>query len=105
MESFGEDPQHLAALGTAYIRGLQEGLPANASAAARALKVMAIPKHLGVYSLECYDPANGGPYPNCKPYRNTFNAVVDEMDLRESYLPAWKAAVISARAQGVMCSA
>jgi hypothetical protein len=65
---------------------------------------MAIPKHLGAYSVECYDPANGGGYPNCRPYRNMYNAVVDTMDLRETYFPGWEAAVSSAKAQGVMCS-
>jgi hypothetical protein len=67
---------------------------------------MSIPKHLGAYSVECYDPQNRGGYPNCPVYRNTYNAVVDEMDLREGYFPAWQAAVQgSARAQGVMCCA
>jgi hypothetical protein len=36
-------------------------------------------------------------------YRNTYNAVVDEIDLRESYFPGWEASVKEGRAQGVMC--
>lgn len=67
---------------------------------------MAVPKHLGAYSLECYNSSGGdNPYPDgCTPYRNTFNAVVDEIDLRETYFPGWAAAVSEANAQGVMCS-
>ena len=54
---------------------------------------MAVPKHLGAYSLECYNSSGGdNPYPDgCTPYRNTFNAVVDEIDLRETYFPGWAA--------------
>ena len=68
---------------------------------------MAVPKHLGAYSVECFDPA-GGPnqYPNCPVYRSNFNAVVDDVDLHETYFPGWRAAVDpgGARAQGCMCS-
>ena len=49
VESFSEDPVLIAALGSAYILGIQEGLPANASAAEKYLKIMAVPKHLGAY--------------------------------------------------------
>lgn len=104
IESFSEDPALLATLGTAYIMGLQAGLPANASAAASGyLKVFAIPKHLGAYSVECYNRSEETEYPLCETYRNTFNAVVDEIDLRETYFPGWEAAVKEAGAQGVMC--
>lgn len=58
------------------------------------LKMMAVPKHLGAYSVECFNP-NGGAndYPNCPVYRSNFNAVVDEIDLREGYFPGWRQAV------------
>jgi beta-glucosidase-like glycosyl hydrolase len=105
IESFSEDPQLLAALGVAYITGLQQGLPANASAAASGyLKVFAVPKHLGAYSVECYNRSGATNYPLCEVYRNTYDAAVDELDLRETYFPGWEAAVREANAQGVMCS-
>ena len=104
-ESFGEDPSLIASLGVAYIQGLQIGVPANASAAASGyIKVMAVPKHLGAYSLECYSTAGPTSYPDCPVYRNTFDALVDEMDLRETYYPAWEAAILEGGAQGLMCS-
>lgn len=104
VESFGEEPALLAALGSAYIFGIQAGLPANASAAARYLKIMAVPKHLGAYSVECHNRSAAASYPWCETYRNTFDAVVDEIDLRETYLPAWEEGVGAARARGVMAS-
>lgn len=107
IESFGEEPALIATLGAAYVTGIQAGTAADAPAAASGfLKVMAVPKHLGAYSLECYNASGGdNPYPaGCTPYRNTFNAVVDEVDLRETYFPGWAASVSEARASGVMCS-
>jgi hypothetical protein len=52
--------------------------------------------------VECYNRTEATNYPLCETYRNTFNAEVDEVDLRESYYPGWEAAVKEARAQGVM---
>ena len=105
LESFGEDPSLIATLGAAYVAGLQAGTPADAAAAASGyLKVMAVPKHLGAYSVESYSPRGPCSYPNCDVYRASFNAVVDELDLRETYFPAWAAAVGEANASGVMCS-
>jgi len=103
VESFGEDPSLVAVLGAAYVRGLQEGLPGAVSGGY--LKTFAMPKHLGAYSVECFN-ASGGPndYPNCPVCRADFNAVVDDTDLRHTYLPAWEAAVAQASASGVMCS-
>jgi beta-glucosidase-like glycosyl hydrolase len=106
LESYSEDPTLIATLGSAYITGIQLGTLSNASAAASGyLKIMAIPKHLGAYSVECYN-SDGSPnnYPNCDVYRNTFNAIVSEMDLRETYFVGWEAAVSEANAQGVMAS-
>ena len=110
VESFGEDPALIEALGVSYIHGIQQGRGDAAdadSAASGYLKIMAVPKHLGAYSVECFNPT-GGPneYPNCPVYRSNFNAVVDDIDLRETYFPAWSAAVDpnQAFAQGIMCS-
>ena len=67
VESFSEDPAMVATLGVAYITGLQAGLPANASAAASGyLKVFAIPKHIGAYSVECYNRTAATDYPLCE---------------------------------------
>ena len=77
----------------------------TAAAASGYLKIMAVPKHLGAYSLECFNPTGGdNTYPHCPVYRSNFNAVVDDIDLRETYLPGWRAAVEDAGCQGVMCS-
>jgi hypothetical protein len=67
VESLSEDPAMVATLGVAYITGLQAGLPANASAAASGyLKVFAIPKHIGAYSVECYNRTAATDYPLCE---------------------------------------
>ena len=66
VESFGEDPSLVATLGAAYIDGIQRGLPANASVAASYIKISAVPKHLGAYSLECFNASGGAnEYPAC----------------------------------------
>lgn len=105
IESFSEDPSLIATLGAAYITGIQTGTPADAAAAASGyLKIMAVPKHLGAYSVESYSPSGPCSYPNCEFYRASFNAVVDEVDLRETFLPAWEAAITEAKAQGLMAS-
>lgn len=135
-ESFSEDPAVVAALGSAYVRGLQQLPPSRASAGAgkgtrpntdgagaRAaeeekdgddeeagdddapLRVASLPKHLGAYSVECYDPS-GAPtaYPACPVYRTRFDAKLHASELHETYLPAWVAAVRGARAAGAMCA-
>jgi len=104
IESFSEEPSLIASLGSAYITGLQEGLPSEGGSPTKFFKVFAVPKHLGAYSVECYSRAGPVEYPNCPVYRNTYDAVVDEIDLRETYLPGWEAAVKESHAQGVMCS-
>lgn len=97
-ESFGEDPFLISELGAAYIRGVQSGLPTDPPS--KYIKVNAAPKHIGVYSVECYK----GNYPKCKAMRQSFNSIVDDIDLHETYLPGWKAAVTQAGATGAMCS-
>ena len=70
-ETYGEDPFLTAKMGVAYVNGLQ-GKDKNH------LKVAATAKHFAVHS---------GP----EAERDRFNAVVDEKDLRETYLYAFKA--------------
>ncbi|HEX9692115.1 MAG TPA: glycoside hydrolase family 3 C-terminal domain-containing protein [Gemmatimonadales bacterium] len=84
METFGEDPYLTGQLGIQFVRGMQGDDP-------RYLKTVATPKHYAVHS---------GPEPD----RHTFDAVVSERDLRETYLPAFRATVVEAGAQSVMCA-
>ncbi len=82
-ETYGEDPFLTAAMGTAFIKGLQ----GNDS---RYLKTSATAKHFAVHS----GPEAG---------RHTFNAIVDEKDLRETYLYAFKK-LVDAGVESVMCA-
>jgi beta-glucosidase len=84
METFGEDPYLTGRLAVEFVRGMQGDHPYY-------LKTVATPKHYAVHS---------GPEPD----RHTFDAVVDERDLRETYLPAFRATVVEANAQSVMCA-
>lgn len=81
-ETYGEDPYLTARLGVAFVRGLQGSDP-------RYLKVVATPKHFAVHS---------GP----EPERHHFDARVSPRDLRETYLPAFRACVEEAGAFSVM---
>lgn len=107
IESFAEDPSLIAAMGASYINGIQKGRAGidDDAASSGYLKIMAVPKHLGAYSVECFNPSGGSnQYPHCPVYRSNYNAVVDEIDLRETYFPGWQEAIEKADAQGVMCS-
>ncbi len=81
-ETYGEDPYLTAAMGTAFIKGLQGNDP-------HYLKTAACAKHFAVHS----GPEAG---------RHTFNAIVDEKDLRETYLYAFKH-LVDAGVESVMC--
>jgi beta-glucosidase len=83
-ETYGEDPYLTSRLGVAFVKGLQGNDP-------RYLKVVATPKHYAVHS---------GP----EPERHEFDAKAFERDLRETYLPAFRATVIEGRADSVMCA-
>ena len=83
-ETYGEDPFLTSRLGVAFVRGMQGDDP-------RYLKVIATPKHYAVHS---------GP----EPERHVFDAVVAERDFRETYLPAFRAAIVEAKAGSVMCA-
>ncbi|SEP16850.1 glycoside hydrolase family 3 N-terminal domain-containing protein [Niastella yeongjuensis] len=82
-ETYGEDPFLTAHMGTAFVKGLQGNDP-------RYLKASACAKHFAVHS----GPENG---------RHTFNAIVDEKDLRETYLYAFHA-LVDAGVESVMCA-
>jgi beta-glucosidase len=82
-ETYGEDPFLTASMGTAFIKGLQGNDK-------RYLKTSACAKHFAVHS----GPEAG---------RHTFNAVVSEKDLRETYLYAFKK-LVDAGVESVMCA-
>jgi beta-glucosidase len=83
-ETYGEDPYLTSRLGVAFVKGLQGDDP-------KYLKVVATPKHYAVHS---------GP----EPERHRFDAAASERDERETYLPAFRATVMEARAASVMCA-
>ena len=81
-ETYGEDPYLTTRLGVAVCKALQGDDP-------KYLKLVATPKHYAVHS---------GP----EPLRHEFNAICNERDLRETYLPHFKACVQEAKAWSVM---
>ncbi len=82
-ETYGEDPYLTSRMGTAFVHGLQGDHP-------RYLKTSACAKHYVVHS---------GP----EELRHYFNALPDETDFRETYLPAFKA-LVDAGVESVMCA-
>ncbi len=84
METYGEDPWLAGRLAVAFVRGMQGDDEFY-------LKTVATPKHYAVHS---------GP----EPLRHSFNAVVDERDLQETYLAAFRAGIVDGGAWSVMCA-
>ena len=82
-ETYGEDPYLTGRMGVAFVTGMQGDDP-------HYLKVVATPKHYAVHS---------GP----EPLRHGFDAKVSEYDLVNTYLPAFRAAVMEGKADSVMC--
>ncbi|ANE50001.1 glycoside hydrolase family 3 N-terminal domain-containing protein [Flavisolibacter tropicus] len=82
-ETYGEDPFLTATMGMAFVKGMQGYDP-------RYLKTAACAKHFAVHS----GPEAG---------RHSFNAKVDEKDLRETYLYAFKK-LVDAGVESVMCA-
>lgn len=83
-ETYGEDPFLTAQMGVAFVRGLQGDDP-------KYLKVVSTVKHFAVHS---------GP----EPERHGFDAQISQKDLRETYLPAFRATILDGKAAGVMCA-
>ena len=83
-ETYGEDPYLTGRLGVEFVKGLQGDDP-------KYFKVIATPKHYAVHS---------GP----EPQRHTFDAQASERDLRETYLPAFRATIVEGQAYSVMCA-
>jgi beta-glucosidase len=82
-ETYGEDPYLTSTMGLAFVKGIQ-------GANANYLKAAACAKHFAVHS----GPENG---------RHAFNARVDEKDLRETYLYAFKK-LVDGGVEAVMCA-
>ena len=82
-ETYGEDPFLTATMGTAFVKGIQGNDK-------HYLKASACAKHFAVHS----GPEAG---------RHTFNTIVDEKDLRETYLYSFKK-LVNAGVESVMCA-
>ncbi len=83
-ETYGEDPYLTGRLAVAFIQGMQGTDP-------HYFKVIATAKHYAVHS---------GPEPS----RHQFDVHPSERDLLETYLPAFKAAIVEGKADSVMCA-
>lgn len=83
-ETYGEDPFLTSRMAVSFIKGLQGNDP-------RYFKTIATAKHYAVHS---------GP----EFTRHSDNIFVNDRDLYETYLPAFRAAVREANVQSVMCA-
>lgn len=83
-ETYGEDPFLTGRLAVQFVHGLQGDDP-------HYLKTVATVKHFAVHS---------GP----EPERHSFDAVVSEKDLRETYLPAFHTGIREGGAYSLMCA-
>lgn len=81
-ETWGEDPFFTGEMASAFVKGLQGDHP-------RYLKAAACAKHYAVHS---------GPEKD----RHTFNAIVTQRELYDTYLPAFKKLVTEAKVEAVM---
>ena len=83
-ETYGEDPFLTGKLGVQFIRGLQGDDP-------KYFKTVATVKHFVVHS---------GP----EPERHSFDAITDERDLLETYLPQFEMGIKEGKAYSLMCA-
>jgi beta-glucosidase len=81
-ETYGEDPFLTGRMGYQFVKGMQGDDP-------KYLKTVSTAKHYAVHS---------GP----EPLRHSFNAKISEVDLRETYLPAFRTLVVDAGVWSVM---
>ena len=81
-ETYGEDPYLTSRLGVSFVKGIQGDDD-------KYMKAAACAKHFAVHS---------GP----ESIRHSFNADCSKQDLRETYLPAFKALVTEAKVEAVM---
>lgn len=83
-ETYGEDPFLTARMGVAFVQGMQGPNPDLPN-------VIATPKHFAVHS---------GP----ESTRHAANVFVSRHDLEDTYLPAFRAAIVEGKAGSVMCA-
>jgi beta-glucosidase len=83
-ETYGEDPFLTGRLGTAFVEGLQGDDP-------RYLRAVSTPKHFAVHS-------------GAEPLRHVTSVDVSPYDLEDTYLPAFREAVVAGKADSVMCA-
>jgi beta-glucosidase len=83
-ETYGEDPFLTGRMAVAFVTGMQGSNP-------RYYRVIATPKHFDVHS---------GP----EPTRHFADVDVSKHDLEDTYLPAFRAAVVEGHAGSVMCA-
>src|SRR5215469_6596001 len=83
-ETYGEDPFLTAGMAVAYVTGLQGSNP-------RYYLAISTPKHFVVHS---------GP----EPTRHFADVDVSKHDIEDTYLPAFRAAVVAGHAGSVMCA-
>ena len=83
-ETYGEDPFLTGKLGAAFVRGMQGDDP-------HYFKAISTPKHYAVHS---------GPEPS----RHTIDVRIPLHDIEDTYLPAFRQAVVEGKADSVMCA-
>ena len=83
-ETYGEDPFLTAQFGAAFITGLQGDDPEHP-------RTIATPKHFAVHS---------GP----EPTRHAMDVTISKHDQIDTYTPAFRAAIVDARAGSLMCA-
>lgn len=83
-ETYGEDPFLTGQIAGGFIRGVQGPDPEHP-------KAVATSKHFAVHS---------GP----ESQRHTFDAVISNRDLEETYLPAFRSTVVDAHVKSLMCA-
>ena len=81
----GEDPHLTARLTVPFVAGLQQH-----PASGKYLLTTAMLKDFAVYNVESSQPVGGTDWQ----YRLSYNAVVSEADLRQTFLPAFEAAAV-----------
>lgn len=83
-ETYGEDPFLTSKMAVAFVTGMQGD-------DAKYLRAISTPKHFAVHS---------GP----EPTRHTRNVEVSDHDMEDTYLPAFRAAVVEGKAGSIMCA-
>ena len=83
-ETYGEDPFLTGKIGVQFVKGLQGDDP-------KYFKTIATLKHYVVHS---------GP----EPERHSFDAITDERDFRETYMPQFEMGIREGKAYSVMCA-